>query len=129
MHKIINPANWPAPKGYNNAIQARGEMLFIAGQIGWDQNNKLVSNDFVPQAAQALRNIVAVLSAANATPKTLTRLLWFVTDKQLYLTKQRELGIAYREIIGEHYPAMSLVQVSGLLEDHALVEIEAIAVI
>ena len=129
MHKIINPTNWPAPRGYNNAIKARGEILFIAGQIGWDKTGKLVSPQFVPQAAQALKNIVAVLKAAGADASALTRLLWFVTDTQVYLDQQSQLGVAYKEIIGAHYPAMTLVKVAGLLEPGALVEIEAIAVL
>ena len=129
MHKIINPTNWPAPRGYNNAIKARGEILFIAGQIGWDDTGKLVSSQFVPQAAQALKNIVAVLKAARADASALTRLLWFVTDTQVYLDQQSQLGVAYKEIIGPHYPAMTLVKVAGLLEPGALVEIEAIAVL
>lgn len=128
-HKIINPGAWPPPRGYNNAIRARGEMLFIAGQIGWNEKCKLVSKEFVPQAAQALRNIVTILEAAGAKPSALTRLLWFVTDKKSYAENQSQLGSAYREIIGSHYPAMTLVQVSGLLEPGAVVEIEAIAVL
>ena len=129
MQKIINPDTWPPPRGYNNAIRARGDMLFISGQIGWDENCKLVSSEFVEQAAQALRNIVTILDTSGAKTSALTRLLWFVTDRQAYLSQQRQLGSAYREIIGSHYPAMTLVEVSGLLEPGALVEIEAIAVL
>lgn len=125
----IQPPGWPRPRGYSNGIVATGRMLFIAGQIGWDERNTFVSDRFEDQAAQALRNIVAVLTAAGGEPAHLVRLTWYVVDKRAYNAALMQVGKAYREIIGEHYPVMTLVQVAELLEDRALVEIEATAVL
>ena len=129
MSRSIQPDGWPRPKGYSNGVVAAGATLFVAGQIGWDRSGKIVSSDFTEQAAQALRNIVAVLEAAGALPEHLVRLTWYVTDKHEYASAMQSIGAAYRQIVGSHYPAMTLVQVSGLLEDGAKVEIEATAVI
>ena len=126
---FIQPPGWPRPRGYSNGIVATGRVLFIAGQIGWDEHNTIVSDRFEDQAAQALRNIVAVLTAAGGEPKHLVRLTWYVVDKHAYNAALAQVGKAYREIIGEHYPVMTLVQVAELLEDRALVEIEATAVL
>jgi len=125
----VNPPGWPRPSGYANGIVAQGRHLAISGQIGWNERNELVSNDFLEQARQALRNIVAVLRAAGGEPEHLVRLTWYITDKQAYRAALRELGRSYREIVGEHYPAMALVQVADLLEDGACVEIEATAIL
>lgn len=127
--RIVQPEGWKRPRGYSNGVAARGESIFIAGQIGWDENERIVSADFAAQAAQALRNVVAVLSAAGAKPEHLVRLTWYVTDKREYAASAKQIGEAYRTIIGSVYPAMTLVQVADLLEDGAKVEIEATAVV
>ena len=127
--KIIQPPNWPRPKGYSNGVVARGQMVFVSGMIGWDEHGKLVSNDFAAQARQALQNVVAVLKEANAAPEHIVRMNWYVADKDEYLAAQKQLGRIYREIIGAHYPAMTAVQVAGLVEEGARVEIEVTAVI
>jgi enamine deaminase RidA (YjgF/YER057c/UK114 family) len=126
----IQPEGWPRPSGYANGTAASGRLIFVAGQIGWNPETcRFESDDFVAQTAQALQNIVAVLRAAGAEPRHLVRLTWFVTDKAAYLAAQREIGVVYREVMGRHFPAMSVVAVAGLLEDRAKVEIEATAVI
>lgn len=127
--EFLQPKAWTAPQGYANGIAAEGRIVFIAGQIGWDANAKLVSDDFVAQVEQALKNIVAVLGEAGGAPHHLTRLTWFVTDKATYVTRRRDIGDVYRRIIGKHYPTMALLVVAGLLEEGAQVEIEATAVI
>lgn len=129
MRRIVQPEGWPRPRGYSNGVAAEGEQLFIAGQIGWNEREEFVSDDFAEQTAQALRNVVAVLRAAGAGPEHLVRMTWYVTDKREYLAASARIGEAYREIIGKHYPAMTLVQVAALLEDRAKVEIEATAVV
>lgn len=127
--RFIQPDGWKRPRGYSNGIAAQGEQIFVSGQIGWNEREEIVSQDFAEQTAQALRNIVAILRAAGAKPEHIVRMTWYVTDKREYLAAMREIGAAYREIIGDHYPAMTLVQVAGLLEEHAKVEIEASAVV
>lgn len=127
--KPINPEGWPRPSGFNNGVLAAGRWLAIAGQVGWDERGNFVSNAFLEQAAQALRNVMAVLRAAGGGPEHLVRLTWYVTDKTEYAAASSELGAAYRQIVGAHYPAMTLVQVAALLEDRAKVEIEATAVL
>ena len=129
MSRIVQPDGWSRPAGYSNGIAARGELLFVAGQIGWNERGEIVSGDFCKQAAQALANVVAVLRAAGSGPEHLVRLTWYVTDKNGYSASAGRLGIAYRDIIGAHYPAMTLVQVAALLKDGAKVEIEATAVV
>jgi enamine deaminase RidA (YjgF/YER057c/UK114 family) len=129
MSRTVLPEGWNRPRGYSNAIAASGEQIFIAGQIGWNEREEIVSDDFAEQAAQALRNVVHVLRAAGASPEHLVRMTWYVTDKREYLEAVRQIGAAYREILGNNYPAMTLVQVAALLEDRAKVEIEATAVI
>ena len=126
----IAPAGWAAPNGYAHGMTATGRVVVTAGQIGWDPaTHAFASDDFAAQAAQALRNVVAVLRAAGASPEQLVRLTWFVTSRNDYLGARRAVGTAYREIIGRHYPAMTVVVVSGLLEARAKVEIEGMAVI
>ncbi len=129
MSRIIQPGGWKRPRGYSNGVAARGELLCIAGQIGWNEREELVSSDFAQQTAQALRNVVAVLAAAGAKPEHLVRMTWYVTDKHEYSASSKRVGELYREIIGDVYPAMTLVQVAALLEDGAKVEIEATAVV
>jgi enamine deaminase RidA (YjgF/YER057c/UK114 family) len=126
---ILQPKAWAAPKGYANGIAAEGVQVFIAGQIGWDKDAKLVSDDFVAQVEQALSNIVQVLAEAGGQPHHLVRVNWYVTDKAAYVARQAEIGAAYRRTIGRHFPAMTLLVVAGLLEEGAKVEIEATAVI
>jgi enamine deaminase RidA (YjgF/YER057c/UK114 family) len=126
----IDPPEWPRPSGYSNAMVATGRVIAVAGQIGWDpQTRKLVSDDFVAQVRQALLNITRVLQAAGAGPQEIIRLTWFITDKQAYVSRQQEIGAVYREIMGKHFPAMSVIVVSALVEDRAKVEIEATAVL
>ncbi len=126
---ILHPRNWTAPSGYSNGVAAEGRYVFVAGQIGWNERKELVSADFVAQVEQALANVVAILAEAQARPEDLVRLTWYVTDKREYLTRSTEVGQSYRRVIGRHFPAMTLVQVSGLLEEGAKVEIEATAVV
>jgi enamine deaminase RidA (YjgF/YER057c/UK114 family) len=126
--EVLQPAGWARPSGYANGVAAEGRVVFVAGQIGWDAERRLVADDFVGQARQALLNVVAVLAEAGGRPSDLARLTWYVVDKREYLAAATELGRVYREVIGAHYPAMTLVQVAGLLEDGARVEIEATAV-
>jgi enamine deaminase RidA (YjgF/YER057c/UK114 family) len=126
--EVLQPAGWARPSGYANGVAAEGRVVFVAGQIGWDAERRLVADDFVGQARQALLNVVAVLTEAGGRPSDLARLTWYVVDKREYLAAATELGRVYREVIGAHYPAMTLVQVAGLLEDGARVEIEATAV-
>jgi enamine deaminase RidA (YjgF/YER057c/UK114 family) len=126
----IEPEGWARPSGYTNGIAARGRTVAIAGQIGWEPaTGAFHSDDLVEQVRQALANVVAVLRAAGGEPRHLVRLTWYLTDKAAYLAARRAIGGVYRELIGAHYPAMSLVVVAGLLEDRAKVEIEATAVI
>jgi len=129
MHKIVQPPGWPRPKGYANGIVAQGRMLFVAGQVGWNENEQFDSDDFVRQTEQALKNIVAVLTEAGAKPEHIARMTWYVTDKAEYLDRLAEIGKVYKAVIGAVYPAMSLVQVAGLVEVGAKLEIEATAVI
>ena len=128
-HEILHPRNWKKAQGYANGIAASGRLVFCGGLIGWNAEQQFETDDFVGQAAQTLRNIVAVLAEADARPEHLVRLTWYVTDKREYLANLSGLGRAYRDIIGRHYPAMALVQVSALVEDRARVEIEATAVV
>jgi enamine deaminase RidA (YjgF/YER057c/UK114 family) len=125
----VNPRGWPRPRGYSNGMIGQGRVLAVAGQIGWNERGEFVSDTFLDQAAQALRNVLAVVHAAGGGASHIIRLTWYVTDKHAYRAAARELGAAYREIMGEHYPPMTLVQVAALLEDRALVEIEATAVL
>lgn len=127
--QILNPAEWATPKGYANGIVTQGRMVFVAGQIGWNAESRFDSDDLVDQTKQALRNIIRVLAEAGGRPEHIVRLTWYVVDKKDYLARNGDLGKAYREIIGKHFPAMTLVQVAALLEDRAKIEIEATAVI
>jgi enamine deaminase RidA (YjgF/YER057c/UK114 family) len=128
-HEFLHPHGWKPARGYSNGVAASGRMLFLGGMIGWNGQQELESDDFIAQVAQALRNIVDVLAEGGAGPEHLVRLTWYVTDRDEYLARQRELGDVYREIIGKHFPAMALVQVVALVERRAKVEIEATAVV
>ena len=127
--RTLQPADWAPPKGYANGIAARGTMIFVGGQIGWNGQQQLESDDFVMQARQALRNVLVILAEAGAGPEHITRMNWYVTDKREYVASYRALGAAYREVIGRHFPAMTAVQVTALIEDRAKVEIEVTAVV
>ncbi len=127
--RTLQPPSWAKPKGYANGISAKGQLVFVAGMIGWNKDGQFETHDFVGQAHRALENIVAVLREAGGGPEHIVRLTWFVTDKREYLASLEHLGPAYREVMGRHYPAMSVVEVSALIEDAAKVEIEATAVI
>ena len=129
MTKILQPAGWAAPRGYSNGVAASGLQVFVAGQIGWNAQCQIVSDDFVAQVRQALLNVVAVLAEARARPEHIVRMTWYLTDKREYMARGREVGAVFREVIGSYNAAMSAVQVSALMEDRAQVEIEATAVV
>lgn len=128
-HEVLHPKNWKPALGYSNGMAARGRLVVTGGIIGWNADQVFETDDFAGQAAQVLRSIVEVLACAGARPEHLVRLTWYVTDKREYLASLKDLGRAYREVIGRHYPAMALVQVVALVEDRAKVEIEATAVV
>lgn len=127
--RVLQPEGWKPPRGYSNGIEAEGRVIFVAGQIGWNGQSVFETDDFAGQVRKALENIVAVLAEANAEPRHITRMTWYITDKHEYLANLHDIGAAYRDLIGPHYPAMTLVQVAALLEDRAKVEIEATAVV
>lgn len=127
--EFLHPSNWKPAIGYSNGVAARGRMIFTGGLIGWNADAEFETDDFAGQVAQVLRNIVAVLAEGGAKPEHIVRMTWYVTSKAEYLGSLKDLGRAYKEIIGRHYPAMALVQVVALVEDRAKVEIEATAVI
>ncbi len=127
--QVLLPPGWPRPRGYANGVAARGQMVFVAGMIGWDAEGRFVSDTLAGQARQALSNIVAVLAVAGARPEHIVRMTWYVTDKRAYVAAYPEIGIAFRELIGSFNAAMTAVEVSALIEDRALVEIEVTAVI
>ncbi|WP_309669506.1 RidA family protein [Gemmatimonas sp.] len=129
MHRTLQPDGWSRPRGYANGMSARGRQIHVAGQIGWNAQQQMVSDDFVEQAKQAMRNIVEVLACDGATAEHLVRLTWYVTDRNQYIASGAALGEAYREVLGRVYPAMSAVQVCALMEVNALVEIEATAIV
>ena len=129
MMEILQPPDWARPRGYSNGIAASGRMVFVSGMIGWDGQGRFHTDDFAGQTAQALRNVVAVLAEAGARPEHIVRMTWYVLDKKEYVGAYKEIGAAYREIIGAHYPAMTAVQVAGLVEARAKVEIEVTAML
>lgn len=128
MH-IVQPDGWPRPRGYANGILAEGRLLFISGQVAWDEQERFHSDDIVEQVRQALKNTLTMLAAGGAKPEHVARMTWYLTDKREYLARAKEIGAVYRELMGKHYPAMSMVAVSTLMEDRAKVEIESTAVI
>ena len=127
--QFLNPKHWRRAKGFSNGVVAEGRVVFVAGQVGWNAEQEFESDDFVAQVEQALANIAAVMAEAGAGPEHLVRLTWYVIDKREYLSRLDDVGQAYRRVIGRHYPAMTLVQVTSLVEDRARVEIEATAVL
>ena len=127
--QILQPPGWARARGFSNGIAASGRLVFIAGQIGWTGEGKWEARDFAGQFRQALKNILDVLKEAKGGPEHIVRLTWYVIDKQEYLGSVKEVGAAYRELMGRHYPTMAVVQVSGLVEREAKLEIEATAVI
>jgi len=127
--QTLNPPGWARPKGYSNGISASGRMVFVSGMVGWDAQERFQATDLVGQVRQVLANVVAVLAEGGAKPEHIVRMTWYLRDKRAYLLAAREIGEAYREIIGRHYPTMTAVAVADLIEDAALVEIEATAVV
>lgn len=127
--KFLQPPDWLPPKGYANGIAARGTMIFVGGQIGWNGQQQFETDDFIAQTAQALRNIVAVLQAGGAGPEHMVRMTWYIIDRDEYVARLKELGAVYREVMGRNFPAMSCVEVSRLVEARAKVEIEVTAVL
>ncbi len=127
--KFLQPPNWPRPKGYANGVSTRGNLVFLSGIVGWNAQGEFTDRDFVVQVRQALLNIVEILNQAQAKPEHIARMTWYVLDKNEYLSAAKEMGAVYREIIGRHYPAMTVVEVSGLVEASARVEIEVTAVV
>ena len=129
MSQTLQPPDWAKPLGYANGIAASGRQVFIAGQVGWNAQQQFESDNFVSQTEQTLKNIVTILAEAGGAPEHIVRLTWYVTDKQEYLDNLKEVGRCYRQVMGKHFPAMSLIQIAGLVEDGAKLEIEATAVI
>jgi enamine deaminase RidA (YjgF/YER057c/UK114 family) len=127
--QILQPPGWAKPRGYSNGIAAKGTLVFVAGQIGWRADGTWETDDFAGQFAQALRNVVAVCAEAGAGPQHIVRLAWFITSKREYLAALKEIGAAYREIMGRTYPTMTVVEVGALIENRAKIEIEATAVV
>jgi len=127
--RVLQPAGWPRPKGYANGIEAEGRMVFVAGQIGWDETGRFQAKDFAGQFRQALRNTLAVLKEAQAGPEHIVRMTWFITSREDYAAAAAEMGAAWRELIGRNYPTMAVIIVSGLIEPEAKVEIETTAVV
>ena len=128
-HQVLHPGGWVPAKGYANGIAARGTQVFVGGQIGWNAQQQFESDDFIAQTKQTLLNVRAVLEAGGAGPEHLVRLTWYVTDRNEYNSRLKELGAVYREVLGKNFPAMACVQVAGLMEERAKIEIEATAVI
>ena len=131
MQEILQPSDWARPKGYSNgiAVEGSGKLVFVAGQLGANAQGQIESDDFGQQLGQAFRNVVRVVQEAGGRPSDIVRMTWFITDKAEYVSRQREMGEAYRAVMGRHFPAMSMVQVVALIEDRAKVEIEATAVL
>ena len=129
MHKTLQPPGWAKPIGYANGVMARGDVIFVGGQIGWNAQCEFETDDLVGQTAQTLRNIIAVLKEAGAGPEHITSMTWYLTDKKAYKDNLKAIGAAYREVIGRHFPAMAVVQVTALIEDRAKIEIQAYAVV
>ncbi len=129
IHQMLHPEGWKPAKGYANGIAATGRVVYLGGQIGWTGAQRFETDDFVGQCRQALENVVAILAEAGGGPEHVVKMTWFITDKQEYLASLKELGEAYRAVMGRHFPAMTMVEVSALIEDEAKVEIEATAVL
>jgi enamine deaminase RidA (YjgF/YER057c/UK114 family) len=128
-HRSLTPPGWPRGKGYSHGIEAEGRLVFVAGQVGWDSSGRFASRDFVAQLRQALLNTKAILAEAGAGPEHVVRMTWYVLDKKEYLSRVADVGAAYREVMGRSFPAMAVVEVKGLIEDDAQLEIETTAVV
>ena len=129
MIQMLNPTDWMRPKGYSNGVTAHGQMIFVAGQVGWDGSETFQTDDLVGQVRQALTNIVAILATAGARPENIVRMNWYLADKDEYNARLAEIGAVYRELIGRHFPAMTALQVAGFVEDGAKIEIEVTAML
>ena len=129
MHRILQPEGWAKPVGYANGVAARGQLIFVGGQVGWNGQCQFETDEFVGQVRQTLQNIVAVLAEAGARPQHITSMTWYFTDKQEYLASLKAIGQVYRETIGRHFPAMAAMQVVALVEDRAKIEIQVTAII
>ena len=129
MHEVLQPEGWAKPIGYANGIAAQGRLVFVGGQVGWNGQCQFETDDFAGQVRRTLENIVAILAEAGAGPEHITTMTWYFTSKQEYLASLKEVGRAYREVIGKHFPAMAAVEVTALVEDRAKVEIQAMAVV
>ncbi len=127
--RAVNPPGWVRPKGYSNGIIGRGTLVFVAGQVGWDGQERFASDDFIEQLRQALKNTVDILAAAGAKPDHIARMVWYVLDKQEYMARGAQIGAVWREVMGRHFPAITLVEVGALVADRARLEIESMAVI
>ena len=128
-HQVLHPAGWVPAKGYANGIAARGTQVFVGGQIGWNAQQQFESDDFIAQTRQTLQNVMAVLKEAGAGPEHMVRMTWYVIDRDEYNARLKELGGVYRDVIGRHFPAMTCIEVSALMEERAKVEIEVTAVV
>lgn len=129
MHKLLQPPDWTQPKGYANGIAARGTLVFVGGQIGWNAQQQFETDDFIAQTAQTLRNVAAVLREAGAGPEHMVRMTWYIVDRVEYHARLAELGAVYREVMGRNFPAMTCVEVAALMEQRARIEIEVTAVV
>ncbi len=127
--RAVNPPGWVRPKGYSNGIVGRGTLVFVAGQVGWDGQERFASDDFIDQLRQALKNTADILAAAGAKPDHIARMVWYVLDKQEYMARGAQIGAVWREVMGRHFPAITLVEVGALVADRARLEIESMAVI
>lgn len=128
-HQVLHPAGWVPAKGYANGIAARGTQVFVGGQIGWNAQQQFETDDFIAQTRQTLQNVMAVLKEAGAGPEHMVRMTWYVIDRDEYNARLKELGAVYREVIGKHFPAMTCIEVSALMQERAKVEIEVTAVL
>ncbi|MES2512483.1 MAG: RidA family protein [Pseudomonadota bacterium] len=129
MNKLLQPDGWAEPKGYANGVMARGALIFVGGQIGWNAAQQFETDDFIGQTRQALQNIAEVLKAGGAGPEHMVRMTWYVVDRVEYVARLKELGAAYREVMGKNFPAMTCVEVAALVEERAKIEIEVTAVL
>ena len=126
---ILNPPNWPRPRGYSNGISAKGRIVVTGGIVGWDENENFVKQDIAGQAAQAFKNIVLILAEGGAKPENIVRMTWYITDKIGYINSQKLIGESYRKNFGKHFPAMAVVEVASLMEEEAKLEIEVMAIV
>lgn len=127
--KLLLPPGWPRPKGYSNGISAKGRLVFTAGIVGWDEEERFVAEDFVGQFRQVLNNTLAILACDGAGPEHVVRMTWYVADRDEYVSQLKEVGAVWRELMGDHYPCMAAVQVAALIDPRARIEIETTAVV